>query len=186
MSRVEVERISEASNRRLPIFDEFEKVADRIRMQAYKLFAHRGADDGHALDDWLAAEREVCWPTAELAESDHQYSLKVALAGFDAKEIAVTATPREIIVKAAHEHERSGGEAELKWSEFRSNDVFRRVELPGDVDVDQISARLNNGLLEITAPKAKGETTEAQGGERHGKDDEGRSVRRSEQDRARG
>jgi HSP20 family protein len=85
----------------------------------------------------------------------------VALAGFDAKEIAVTATPREIMVKAAHKHERSGSEAELKWSEFRSNDVFRRVELPGEVDVDRISASLNKGLLEITAPKAKGEAVES-------------------------
>lgn len=161
MSRVRVQRIVESSDRSLPIFDEFEKIADRIRMQAYKLFAHRGAADGQALDDWLAAEREFCWPTAELAESDGQYSLKVALAGFDAKDIAVTATPHEIMVKAAHKHERSGGEAELKWSEFRSNDFFRRVELPGDVDVGRISASLNNGLLEITAPKSKSSAAES-------------------------
>jgi HSP20 family protein len=161
MSRVDVQRIPESSDRSLPIFNEFEKIADRIRMQAYKLFAHRGAGDGRALDDWLAAEREFCWPAAEFAESDGQYSLKVALAGFDAKEIAVTATRREIMVKAAHKHELSGGDAVLKWSDFRSNDVFRRVELPEDVDVDRISASLNNGLLEITAPKSKSAAAES-------------------------
>jgi HSP20 family molecular chaperone IbpA len=112
MSRLEVERVPEASDRNLPIFEEFE-----------------------------------------------------ALAGFGPKEIKITVTPREIMIKAAHKHERSGGdgEAELKWSEFRSNDVFRRVELPADVDVDGISASLNNGLLEITAPKAKGELAESIG-----------------------
>jgi HSP20 family molecular chaperone IbpA len=45
----------------------------------------------------------------------------------------------------------------LKRSEFRSNDVMRRFELPADVDVDRISASLDNGLLEITAPKVKAE-----------------------------
>jgi HSP20 family protein len=163
MSRVEVQRIPESSDRSLPVFDEFEKIADQIRMQAYNLFAHRGSNDGQALDDWLAAEREFCWPAAELAESDGQFTLKVALAGFDAKEIAVTATPREIIIKAAHRHERSSREAELKWSEFRSNRVLRRVELPGDVDVDRISASFKDGLLEITAPKAKGQAAEPGG-----------------------
>lgn len=162
MSRVEVQKIPEANDRNLPVFEEFDRIADQIRMQAYNLFAHRGGD-GHALDDWLTAERELCWPAAELAESESQYLLKVALAGFASKEIEVTATPREIMIKAAHKHQRSGGdgEADLKWSEFQSNDVMRRFELPADVDVDRISASLDNGLLEITAPKAKAEVAES-------------------------
>lgn len=163
MSRVKVQKIPESSDRSLPIFEEFDTVADQIRMQAYDLFAHRGAGDGHALDDWLAAEREFCWPAAELAESDGQFSLKLALSGFEPKEIAVTATPREIMIKAAHKHERSGGDGdvELKWSEMHSENVFRRVELPAGVDVERISASLKNGLLEITAPKAKGVVAES-------------------------
>jgi HSP20 family molecular chaperone IbpA len=67
------------------------------------------------------------------------------------------------MIKAAHKHQKSGGdgEAELKWSEFRSSDVMRRFELPADVDVERISASLDNGLLEITAPKAKAEVAES-------------------------
>lgn len=163
MSRVEIQRVPESSDRNLPIFAEFDRIADRIRLQAHKLFAHRGAGDGHALDDWLTAEREICWPAAELAESDGQYSLKVALAGFDPEDITVTATPREIIIKAARRQERAGGDgdAQLKWSEFRSSDVFRRVELPESVNVDEISASLDKGVLEISAPKAKREAESA-------------------------
>jgi HSP20 family protein len=99
----------------------------------------------------------VCWPSAELAERDGAYTLKVALPGFEPGEISVTATPREIIVKAARKHEKSGSDAEAKtrWSEFRSNDVFRRVELPAAVNVEKISANLKNGLLELVAPQAE-------------------------------
>jgi HSP20 family protein len=159
MSRVEVQRVPEVSDRSLPIFAEFDKIADQIRLEAYNLFSHRGAGDGHALDDWLEAEKEFSWPAAELAERDDAYSLKVVVAGFKPNEIAVTATPREIMVKAAHEHESAGtaGEAKTRWSEFRSNDVLRRVELPTAIDVDEISASLKNGLLEIRAPKVKSE-----------------------------
>ena len=161
MSRIEVRKVSGKDDRSLPIFAEFDRLADRIRLQAFKLFSHRGAGDGHALDDWLAAEREVCWPAAELVETGDAFNLKVALAGFDAKDIEVTATPCEVIVKAAREQRKSGGgkekEGELKWSEFRSSDVFRRFELPADVDVDRIAASLSNGLLEVKAPKAAAE-----------------------------
>lgn len=157
MSKLEIKKVAEENDRSLPIFAEFDKLADRIRMEAYNLFARRGSDEGHALDDWLAAEREVCWPAAKLAERDGEFVLDVALAGFEPDEIAVTATPREIMVKAAHEHSEKSAEEEaskVRWSEFRSNEVFRRLALPASVNVDKISASFENGLLKIVAPKA--------------------------------
>ena len=158
MSRLNVQKVAATDDRTLPIFAEFDQLADRIRVQAHNLFAHRGAGDGHALDDWLAAERELCWPAAELAERDGAFVLNVALAGFEPAEITVTATPREIMIKAAHRHEQKSagkGEPKLRWTEFRSNNVFRRVELPAAVDVEKISANFQNGLLEIVAPQAQ-------------------------------
>jgi HSP20 family protein len=158
MPQVNVRKVSKIEDRSLPVFAELDQLADRIRVQAYNLFTRRGAVDGHALDDWIAAEHEVCWPSAELIERDAEYVLKVALAGFAPAEINVTATPREIIIKAAHEHKTEGtedGKTKCRWSEFRSNDVFRRVELPATVDVEKVSASLKNGLLEIVASRAK-------------------------------
>ncbi len=158
MAEINVQKVPDAEDRSLPVFGELDRLADRIRVQAYNLFARRGASDGHALDDWLAAEREVCWPSAELIERDKEFVLKVALAGFEPKDIDVTATPREIIVKAGHEQKTKSADKEegkCRWSEFRSKEVFRRVLIPADVDVGNISANLKNGLLEIVAPRAK-------------------------------
>jgi HSP20 family protein len=158
MPEVKVQKVPAANDRTLPVFSELDNLADRIRIEAYKLFARRGTGDGHALDDWLTAEQELCWPSAELIERDGAYALKIALAGFEPGEITVTATPREIIVKAAHKDEKkSAGETKTMtcWSEFRSNNVFRRVELPAPVDVERTSANFRNGLLEITAPQAR-------------------------------
>lgn len=158
MPQLDVQKVPSAEDRTLPVFDELDKLADRIRLGAYNLFARRGASDGAALDDWLAAEREICWPPAKLVERDGAFVLELALAGFEPAEIAVTATPREIIVKAAHEHAKKSdgeGDAKLRWSEFRSDNVLRRVELPRAVDVDKITAGLMNGLLTITAPQAQ-------------------------------
>ncbi|MGD8323405.1 MAG: Hsp20/alpha crystallin family protein [Gammaproteobacteria bacterium] len=130
-----------------------------MRERAFSLFDGRGQKHGHAMDDWLRAEREICWPAAELAESDGKYELDVALAGFEPNEIDVTATPSELIIKASHDSRQKKKEkrngAKIRWSEFRREDVYRHVELPEVVDVDRISAHFDNGLLQITAPKVR-------------------------------
>jgi HSP20 family protein len=154
MAEPNIQKVPSAEDRSLPIFAEFDKLADRIRLQAYNLFAGRGGSAGNALDDWLAAEHEICWPAAELVERDDAFALNVALAGFAAGDVTVTATPREVIVKAARKSEKGSKAGELRWSEFRSNDVYRRVELPADVDVAKVTASLTDGMLKIVAPKA--------------------------------
>ena len=156
MAKVDIQKVESPEDRSLPIFSEFDELMDRIRVRAYNLFRDRGSSEGGDLDDWFTAEREICWPSAELEEDDDEFEIKVALAGFSTAEISVTAGPRELIVKASHESKR--GETEkpnIRWSEFQSNNVYRRVELPAEIDVDKIKAKFANGLLEIDAPKAK-------------------------------
>ena len=150
-----VQKVQTTEDRSLPIFAEFDRLRDRIRLEAYNLFAHRNNGDGHALDDWLEAERNLCWPAAKLTEADSAFTLEVALAGFEPSEIALTATPREIMIMAKHEHTKKSDEKEatkLRWSEFRSDEVYRRIELPSAVDVRKTTATLKNGLLIIVAP----------------------------------
>jgi HSP20 family protein len=156
MADLEIQRVATTDDRGLPVFGEFDRLVDRIRLDAYNLFARRGSGDGHALDDWLAAERNLCWPAAKLIERKGALVLEVALAGFEPSEISLTATPREIMIKANHEHARksSDKDAATRWSEFRSDEVFRRVELPSPVDVGQVTASLKNGLLVVVAPLA--------------------------------
>lgn len=159
MSNIKIEKVSTAENRALPVLAEVDRLMDRIRERAFELFADRGAGEGRALDDWLAAEREICWPAAELVESDKEFVLSEALAGFEPADITVTATPREIITKASRKSERkeaaAPGGGQVRWSEFRSDDVCRRVELPLAIEVDKVSASLHNGLLKVIAPKTK-------------------------------
>ena len=155
MTDVDVHKVESTDDRSLPIFSEFDDVLDQIRVRAYKLFHDRGFSEGLDLDDWLRAEREVCWPAAELEEDDKGFELKVALAGFKPKEISVTASPRELIVKASHDSKSAATEkSATHWSEFRSNSVYRRVTLPAEINVDKIDAEVKDGMLEIKAPKA--------------------------------
>lgn len=158
MSKLDVARVPSVEDRNLPIFDEFNEIAEKIRVRAFNLFANRGFSCGNDLEDWLLAEREICWPSAELIEEDDEFEVKVALAGFEPKDISVTATPRELIIKAKHKEERSqdddDDDVKVHWSEFRGNNVYRRIPLPADVNVKKVTAEFEHGMLEIEAPKA--------------------------------
>jgi len=158
MTAVTVQKAAKEADRTLPIFKDIENLKQRIRERAFAVFAARGIPQDWSLNDWLTAERELCWSASELVEREKDYLLTVALAGFKPEDITVTATPRELIVHGAAEETRTrktkATEERICLSEFRSNDVYRRVELPADIVVDKVSARYEHGLLKITAPKA--------------------------------
>jgi HSP20 family protein len=160
MTEIKVEKVAGAEKTpTLPVFKEMESVMERIRGRAFDLFSRRGFGHGHELDDWLAAEREICWPAGELTEQDKAFTLSVALPGFEPGDISVTATARELIVHAKSKTESKKEQEARKgqkvcWSEFRSNDVYRHVELPQNIDAQSVSASLHNGVLKIVATKA--------------------------------
>lgn len=152
MQEIRVQKVKQPEDRKLPIFREVENVMARIRDRAFELFSGRGRGEGHALDDWLAAEREICWAASELTEDDKEYVMEVALAGFEPGEVSVSATPHELIVHAATkaEHAQKG---KVAWSQFSSSEVYRRVEFDTEINVEKVKAKFKNGLLKIVAPK---------------------------------
>ena len=79
--------------------------------------------------------------------------MQVALPGFEGKDIEVTATPIEVIVPAATKKEKSTQDVNVLWTEFGSNDVYRRFEVANPIDVDRVTAMLENGILRINAPE---------------------------------
>ena len=53
---------------------------EQIAERAYELYLGRGGEDGHALEDWLAAENELQALKKEYDEGDFPLSKKVAAA----------------------------------------------------------------------------------------------------------
>ena len=156
-TNISVKKVPDATQRTEPVFAAVHALLESIRSRAYELCAQRGFKNGSALDDWFKAEREISWPAAELVEDDKGYQLKVALPGYSAREIEVTVTPQEIIIRAAAEQASAKkpepAKGVVRWSEFRSDQVCRRIELPSAIDTNQVSAALDEGLLTLKAAK---------------------------------
>lgn len=158
MTELSLTKVSRPDDRTLPVFSELDRLTKDIERRARAFWAERGCAPGRDLDDWLRAEREVCWPAAALSERGRDFLLDIALPGYESSEIELTVTPREVIVHATRHRERAeegkAREATVRWSEFRGDDVYRRFELPADIDVAHAKATLRHGLLHFTAPKA--------------------------------
>ncbi len=155
MSSVAVQKINAADQSRA-LLPETIQLLDSVRTRAFELFERRGKTSGNEIGDWLQAEKEVFRvPDMELAESDGAFQLELALPGFDAKDIRVAALPDALIVEgqAAHQHRNTHGTIHL--CEFGERRVFRQIPLPKRVDVDHVSASLENGLLRVRAAKAE-------------------------------
>jgi HSP20 family protein len=165
MAQVAVTRVNDAEKKTLPVFGEIAKRLEGVQRRAFDLFEKRGGELGHELEDWFKAEHELLgWPAAELTEKDGAYELEITLPGFEVKDIEVTATPNEVIVHAATEKEKKTQKDNVLWTEFGSNDVYRRFDVPNAINVDQVTAKLDNGILRVNAPKtAKPKETKAVG-----------------------
>lgn len=154
MPQVAVTKVNDAQKKTLPVFEEIAKRLNAVQQRAFDLFEKRGRELGHELEDWFKAEHELFgWPAAELAEKNGEYEVEITLPGFEAKDVDVTATPNEVIVHAAAEKQKKTEKDNVLWTEFGSNEVYRRFDLPMAINVDQVAAKLDNGILRVTAPK---------------------------------
>jgi HSP20 family molecular chaperone IbpA len=154
MATITVTKVKQNQAEFPSLFEEMKALAERIRQRAYELFQRRRDSGGSPVDDWLKAERELIWaPESDLVEKNGHFQLQVAMPGFDANEVYVTAFPDAVTVRAesAHKHEANG---DVYSCESGEKTLFRKFDLPAPIDVDTLTARLEKGVLQVSAAKA--------------------------------
>jgi HSP20 family molecular chaperone IbpA len=153
MSNVAVEKARNSQDAP-SLFKRMKAIGDKIRERAYELFQRRGRGDGFALDDWLNAQRDVVLsPESELIEKDGKFRVRMAVPGFDAKDIQITALPGALIVSAEASHKQSKSKGDVYFCEFGEKQMFRSLDLPAPINPDKVTADLEQGILHITAEK---------------------------------
>jgi HSP20 family protein len=104
-----------------------------------------GGADGPALRRWM--------PPMDLVETDDHFVLRADLPGLDAGDVNIEVEDNVLTLsgerKAEHEERREGF-----YRVERASGQFRRsLTLPDGVDLEQIAARFDKGVLEIRIPK---------------------------------
>ena len=134
------------------IFDQMLDMQDRIMRRAYEIFEQNGRSFGNDVNDWLIAERELCWkPAVEVSEKDGTLQIEAAVSGVEAKDIDLQVTPEQIVVRSNIEHQHKEGKGLVHYCEFERGNMFRSIKLPKKIDPDKVKAEFKNGLLRVSA-----------------------------------
>lgn len=100
-----------------------------------------------------AAPAAAWTPLADVTESDGAFHVEMELPGVKSRDIDVEANGQELVVTGEiKERERTGV---LRRSTRRTGAFEYRLRLPGEVDTEKIDARMSDGVLTITVPKAE-------------------------------
>jgi HSP20 family protein len=102
--------------------------------------------------------REYVWaPRVEVRQRDDKLVICVDLPGVSQDQIAISAQDTSLVIEGERAMPAETGDL---WQSERAYGRFRRsVSLPEGVDVDQVSARFENGVLEITLPLPASQTS---------------------------
>jgi HSP20 family protein len=155
MSQVAIYKCKNLETTPQMLLEHVEAITDSIRKRAFNIFQNRNGENDFDLDDWLQAERDVVWsPASELVDHEKEFRARIALPGFDANDIQVSAMPDALVIQADATHTHEGKSGDVCFCEFSEKKLFRRLQLPASVDVDKVTASVDKGILEVTAPKA--------------------------------
>jgi HSP20 family protein len=84
--------------------------------------------------------------------NDKKYHLSIALAGVNPEEVKLNLQGNTLSVSGEHKSDNEKKDANYLQREFSYERFERLIDLPEAVDMQQITARYNNGVLEIVAP----------------------------------
>jgi HSP20 family protein len=140
------------------MLDQMRTTFDAIAHKAFEIFERNGGRFGHDLDNWFQAEAELFHPVhLEVAEADKMLTLKAEVPGFSEKELQVSLEPRRVTITGKRESHEEKETKKTYYSERFSNQIFRVVDLPKEVDpsASGVKATYDQGVLTITLPETE-------------------------------
>jgi HSP20 family protein len=91
-------------------------------------------------------------PVDVIDEKD-EISVIADLPGFEKEDIEVYIEDGTLVIRATRKEEVEEKKRNYIRQERMYGEIYRRIPLPVDIEVEKISARYNNGILEVILPK---------------------------------
>jgi HSP20 family protein len=115
----------------------------------------RVASLSRAMDDVFAPEFSTWMPALDAAESENAYIVTLDLPGIKREDIKINFDRGVLSVTGTRASEHAESQNGRVYVSERSYGSFRRsVQFARDIDADKIDAKLENGVLTISVPKA--------------------------------
>ncbi len=117
----------------------------------------------HSLFDELTRDLSVenvraFSPNLDIQENEKEIHVQLEVPGVDKKDVQIAVKDHLLTIKGEKKHESEEKKEGYTWKERSYGSFQRSIRLPEGTDNENVSARLENGVLEVTLPKK----TEAQ------------------------
>ncbi len=99
----------------------------------------------NSVADWV--------PAVDVIEEDGRFVLRADVPGVDPKDIEVSMDGGVLTVSGERKSDSESTEGGVKRIERFSGRFYRRFTLPETADAETISAKSENGILEVSIPK---------------------------------
>jgi HSP20 family molecular chaperone IbpA len=131
------------------------QISEAIGRRAYELFEARGSANGLDREDWFRAESELLTPIpATVVDTDGGLTVRAGLPGFTGKDVEVLAEPRRLTICATKQEALQQGKGKAVLPGKISAETFCALELPHEIDPDNMTATMEHEVLEVTLAKA--------------------------------
>ena len=135
------------------LIERFNKLYAEIANRAFGIFENDGRI-GRDLENWFHAENEILHPVrVTVTEADGKLDIEAEVPGFEPKDLEVTLEPQRLIISGKREIKQEKTKGKAIYTEQSSNEIFRAIPLPVEVDASKAAASLNNGILTVEVPK---------------------------------
>jgi HSP20 family protein len=92
----------------------------------------------------------------DVRETDTDYVIEAALAGFEPEELQVTALENTVTIQATRKGEqKTERTGKYVRQERYEGEVSRTIGLPGPIDLDKVTATYEQGVLTLHVPKTE-------------------------------
>ncbi|CAG8496830.1 7272_t:CDS:2 [Funneliformis caledonium] len=108
------------------------------------------------LKEWprRANSRVNIWaPPMDVHENDKEFTVKAELPGMKKEEINIDVRDNALVISGETKQEQKYKEGNTHVQERRYGSFSRSIALPSNVKPDDITAKFENGLLELSLPK---------------------------------
>jgi HSP20 family protein len=102
----------------------------------------------------MAAPLEGRMPKVDVIDRDKEVLVRAQVAGVKKEDLDVTLSDNTVTIKGCTSHEDKEEKGDYYRCEISRGEFSRTVALPADVDTEAAKASFDNGVLELTLPKA--------------------------------
>jgi len=124
---------------------EFSALQDRVNRIFRESYSPEGADQALTTANFA--------PPVDVYEDEHNISLNIEVSGIDEKDIDVSIANNTLTVRGERKFDKEEKEENFHRIERIYGSFTRSFTLPNTVDLEQVSAHYNKGVLKIRLAK---------------------------------